>query len=68
MGEFATVSIDKKNFLYLKLTQVAKNHFAFVTTLLWHYYSFEITLKKLYLYGKYSTQTMILWFLCALFG
>jgi hypothetical protein len=26
----------------LKLTQVAKNHFAFATALLWHY-SFEIT-------------------------
>jgi hypothetical protein len=36
MGEFATVSIDKEDFFYLKLTQVAKNHFAFVTTLLWH--------------------------------
>jgi hypothetical protein len=45
------------------LTQVAKNHFAFATALLWHW-SFEITLK-LYLYGKYSTQTMIFWSLCA---
>jgi hypothetical protein len=45
------------------LTQVAKNHFAFATALLWHY-SFEITLK-LYLYGKYSIQTMIFWSLCA---
>jgi hypothetical protein len=36
----------------LKLTQVAKNHFAFATAFLWHYSS-EITLK-LYLYGKYS--------------
>jgi hypothetical protein len=35
----------------LKLTQVAKNQF-------------EITLK-LYLYGKYSIQTMIFWYLCA---
>jgi hypothetical protein len=26
----------------VKLTQVAKNHFAFATALLWHY-SFEIT-------------------------
>jgi hypothetical protein len=45
------------------LTQVAKNHFAFATALLWHW-SFEITLK-LYLYGKYSTQTIIFWSLCA---
>jgi hypothetical protein len=48
---------------HIKLTQVAKNHFAFATALLWHW-SFEITLK-LYLYGKYSTQTMIFWSLCA---
>jgi hypothetical protein len=48
---------------FVKLTQVAKNHFAFATALLWHW-SFEITLK-LYLYGKYSTQTMIFWSLCA---
>jgi hypothetical protein len=45
------------------LTQVAKNHFAFATAFLWHY-SFEITLK-LYLYGKYSIQTMIFWPFCA---
>jgi hypothetical protein len=45
------------------LTQVAKNHFAFATALLWHY-SFEITLK-LYLYAKYSIQTMIFWSFCA---
>jgi hypothetical protein len=47
----------------VKLTQVAKNHFAFATALLWHQ-SIEITLK-LYLYGKYSIQTMIFWSLCA---
>jgi hypothetical protein len=40
-----------------------KNHFAFATALLWHQ-SIEITLK-LYLYGKYSIQTMIFWSLCA---
>jgi hypothetical protein len=45
--------------VFLKLTQVAKNHFAFATALLAHL-SFEITLK-LYLYGKYSIQTMIFW-------
>jgi hypothetical protein len=45
------------------LTQVAKNHFAFATALLWHS-SFEITLK-LYLYEKYPIQTMLLWSLCA---
>jgi hypothetical protein len=45
------------------LTQVAKNHFAFATALLWHQ-SFEIPLK-LYLYGKYSIQTMSFWYLCA---
>jgi hypothetical protein len=45
------------------LTQVAKNHFALATALLWHQ-SIEITLK-LYLYGKYSIQTMIFWSLCA---
>jgi hypothetical protein len=44
------------------LTQVAKNHFAFATTLLWHS-SFEITLT--YLYEKYPIQTMLLWSLCA---
>jgi hypothetical protein len=43
----------------IKLTQVAKNHFTFATAL-----AFEITFK-LYLYGKYSTQTMIFWSLCA---
>jgi hypothetical protein len=48
---------------YLILTQVAKNHFAFATALLWHQ-SFEIPLK-LYLYGKYSIQTMSFWYLCA---
>jgi hypothetical protein len=52
-----------RNCFHIKLTQVAKNHFAFATALLWHY-SFEITLK-LYLYGKYSIQTMIFWSLCA---
>jgi hypothetical protein len=45
------------------LTQFAKNHFAFATALLWHQ-SFEIPLK-LYLYGKYSIQTMSFWYLCA---
>jgi transposase len=45
------------------LTQVAKNQFGFATAILWHY-SFEITLK-MYLYGKYSTQAMIFWSLCA---
>jgi hypothetical protein len=53
--------------IYMKLsiilTQVAKNHFAFATALLWHQ-SFEIPLK-LYLYGKYSIQTMSFWYLCA---
>jgi hypothetical protein len=43
--------------------QVAKTHLSFATAPLWHE-SFEITLK-LYLYGKYSTQTMIFWSLCA---
>jgi hypothetical protein len=56
-------TIFAPNNIYVKLTQVAKNHFAFATALLWHW-SFEITLK-LYLYGKYSTQTMIFWSLCA---
>jgi hypothetical protein len=45
------------------LTQVAKNQFGFATAILWHY-SFEITLK-LYLYGKYSIQTMTFWPFCA---
>jgi hypothetical protein len=45
------------------LTQVAKNQFGFATAILWHE-SFEITLK-LYLYGKYSIQTMIFRSLCA---
>jgi hypothetical protein len=44
------------------LTQVAKNHFAIATALLWHQ-SFKIPLK-LYLYGKYSIQTMSFWYLC----
>jgi hypothetical protein len=48
---------------YILLTQVAKNHFAFATAFLWQE-SFEITLK-LYLYGKYSIQTIIFWSLCA---
>jgi hypothetical protein len=55
--------IVKKHLKKKKLTQVAKNHFAFATALLWHQ-SIEITLK-LYLYGKYSIQTMIFWSLCA---
>jgi hypothetical protein len=49
--------------LYINSVQVAKIHLSFATALLW-YLSFEITLK-LYLYGKYSTQTMIFWSLCA---
>jgi hypothetical protein len=47
----------------LKWVQVAKTHLSFATALLWHQ-SFEITLK-LYLYGKYSIQTIIFWSLCA---
>jgi hypothetical protein len=57
----------QSGFLQLESTlnsvQVAKTHLSFATALLWHL-SFEITLK-LYLYGKYSTQTMIFWSLCA---
>jgi hypothetical protein len=57
----------QSGFLQLESTlnsvQVAKTHLSFATALLWHL-SFEITLN-LYLYGKYSTQTMIFWSLCA---
>jgi hypothetical protein len=42
---------------------VANDKWFFATALLWHQ-SIEITLK-LYLYGKYSIQTMIFWSLCA---
>jgi hypothetical protein len=42
-----TLTLLRKNlssteYKKIKLTQVAKNHFAFATALLWHY-SFEIT-------------------------
>jgi hypothetical protein len=57
------VRLQKKLLQPFLLTQVPENHFAFATAFLWHS-SFEITLK-LYLYGKYSIQTMIFWSLCA---
>jgi hypothetical protein len=46
MRENSVIFAENESFTqvhsYIKLTQVAKNHFAFATALLWHY-SFEIT-------------------------